>query len=110
MAEYAPRCVAQIKPDAGVLTDGYVAPLGTHAKITSVLCCNVGAGTDTFRLSLALQGAGNSLKQYLYYDHDLALGQTYPHEKEINLAPGDVLRVYSGNGDVSFNIFGLEQR
>lgn len=110
MAEYVPRCLVQIKPSAGVLTDGYVCPAGAHAKITSILCCNVGADTDTFRLSLALSGASDALKQYLYYDHDLALGQTYSHEKEISLSPGDVLRVFSGNGDVSFNIFGTEQR
>ena len=99
-----PKVLAQSIPS--VLTDVYTAPQG-GAVVSTVVVCNQ-SGAAKFRISIAVAGAADDTKQYLYYDVDISANRTFTATIGITLAATDVIRVYSDTGTVSFNIFGVE--
>lgn len=102
------KVLAQSLPSATTLTDVYTVPGATSATISSVVICNQSSTATTFRLSVAVAGAADATKQYIYYDVDLAGNDTFIATIGITLAATDVVRGYSGNGSISFQLFGVE--
>ncbi len=97
--------LAQSAPAATTLTDAYTVPTAKHATI-EVVCCNRGGATSV-RLQHAINGAASANAQYLLYD--LAIGANEAKvTSRFTAAAGDVVRVYSASGNVSFNINGIE--
>lgn len=101
------KTLAQLNPSATTLTDFYTVPAATSATISSITICNQSTAT-TFRVSIAVAGSANNVKQYIYYDTDLAANRTYIATIGITLAATDVVRVYAGSTNLSFNLFGVE--
>lgn len=106
MAE-AQKVLGQSSPAAGVLTDCYTAP--SKAVVSSVFACNRSSIDDTLiRVSVAVAGAADEAKQYIYYDLPVLAADTFASTTGITLGAGDVVRCYSASGNVSFNLFGVE--
>lgn len=103
------KTLAQAYPAASTLTDAYTVPTGTAAVISSFTACNQSTSDTTFRLSVAVAGAADTPSQYLFYDLALPAKDTYRDVLGITLAAGDVVRVYSASGTVSFNLFGAQE-
>jgi hypothetical protein len=103
------KVLAQTNPSATTLTDSYTVPASTATVISSVVICNQAAVAASFRVSVAIAGAGDTAKQYLYYDESLAANDTFIATIGITLAATDVVRVYASNATMSFNLFGLER-
>lgn len=89
-------------------TDLYTVPTSTDTAISSVVICNRGATTTSFRLYVAAAGATTSNKMYLYYDLPLSPNNTFIATVGLTLATTDVLRGYAANGSVSMSAFGVE--
>ena len=106
MAE-AFKVLGQSAPAATTLTDAYTVPAATQTVLSTVVVCNQGAAT-TFRVSIAVAGAADTPKQYLYYDTAIAQNATLTATLGISLATTDVVRVYAGAATLSFNVFGVE--
>lgn len=102
------KVLAQSNPSATTLTDAYTVPAATTATVSSITVCNQAASATTFRVSVAVAGAANATKQYLYYDVSLDAYDTFVATIGITLGAADVIRVYSGNASTSFNIFGVQ--
>lgn len=102
------KILAQVAPAATTLTVAYTVPALTSAVISSVVVCNRGVSATTFRISVAVAGAADATKQYLYYDCPIAANDTFAAALGITLATTDVFRVYAGNGNLSFNLFGVQ--
>jgi hypothetical protein len=102
------KVLAQSKPSAATLTDAYTVPASTSAVVSSVVVCNQSTAGTTFRISIAVAGAADDTKQYLYYDVDMPANETFIATIGISLATTDVIRVYATDATVSFNIFGME--
>jgi hypothetical protein len=102
------KVLAQDRPAITNLTDLYTVPGGRTAVISSVTVCNFGANSN-WRLSISIGGAADDPKQYLYYDMPHSANDTFIATIGITLSAGDVVRVYSGSGDISFNLFGVEE-
>ena len=100
--------LGQATLSATTLTDVYTVPGGTQTTISTVFVCNRGSAT-TFRLAVAIAGAGGANAQYLYYDQAIGANTTFPITCGITLAATDVLRAYAGSANVSVNIFGEEE-
>jgi hypothetical protein len=62
----------------------------------------------TFRISVAIAGAANDNKQYIYYDTPIPANETLMATVGISLGAADVIRVYASSANLSFNIFGIE--
>jgi hypothetical protein len=101
------KSLAQLQPGAAVLTALYTVPVGKSAIISSVTVCNLGAAS-TWRLSIAIGGALDDPKQYLYYEVPHGARDTFVATIGITLSAGDVIRVYSASGTFSFNLSGVE--
>lgn len=102
------KVLGQAIPAAGNLIDIYTVPATTQTTISSVVVCNTSGNQDSFRVSIAIGGATDDLKQYLYYDLFLDANDTFIFTIGISMATTDILRVRSTNGTLSFNVFGVE--
>jgi len=107
MAETS-KILAQSSPAATSLTDVYTCGSSGGAAISSVTICNQSATPTTFRISLAVAGAADTAKQYLYYDIPLPGNDTFIATIGVSLANTDVLRAYVGAATVSINVSGVE--
>lgn len=101
------KVLAQTKPGAASLTDSYTVPAATSTVLSTVMICNQGAATS-FRISIAVAGAADTAKQYLFYDTPIAANTSISVTIGVTLAATDVLRVYNTLATCSFNVFGAE--
>lgn len=102
------KTLAQAALSATTLTDVYTVPASTSAQVYAMIC-NQGADA-TFRVAIALAGAADAAKQYLYYDHYIAANTAFliPQRGILTLSTTDVLRFYASTANLSVNVFGLE--
>jgi len=102
------KVLAQIIPAMGTLTDAYTVPADKAAVISSIIVANEASSSTVFRISIAVAGAADDLKQYIYYDVLLLQNRTFIATVGLTLGAADVIRVQSANGNVAFNISGDE--
>lgn len=102
------KVLGQAALSATTLTDIYTVPALTQAVISSVIICNRSASAAIFRVSLAVAGAADVSKQYIYYDVTLPGNDTFIATVGITLGAADVLRAYTDSGSVSINVVGVE--
>lgn len=107
MADTA-KVLGQVAPLATTLTAVYTVPALTQAVLSTVSVCNRGGTATTYRLSVAVAGAVDDVKQYVVYDAPLAANETKTHTLGLTLGAADVLRAFAGNGNVSVGAFGIE--
>lgn len=77
------------------------------STVSTLSVCNRGTAT-TFRVSMAVAGAADDVKQYLYYDLPIGANDTFLATIGITLGETDVVRCYAASDNVSFNLFGIE--
>ncbi len=107
MAEF-PKVLGQSKPSATTLTTLYTVPASRSVVSSTINVCNQSATPTSFRISVAIAGAGDTAAQYLAYDTPIAGNGWIPVTIGITLATTDVVRVYNTLATCSFNIFGIE--
>lgn len=98
--------LAQSAPAATTLTDAYTVPTARHATVEVAICNR--ASDTVVRLQHAVNGAASATSQYLLYDYPVLANETEISAR-FTMTAGDVLRVYSGSGSVTFNINGIEE-
>lgn len=110
------KVLGQSAPAANTATTLYTVPASKAAVLSSLCACNqnvssgptaVASGTFV-RIWIAQNGAGDDVKQYLFYDYYLGYTETLLLTPGIALAAGDLVRVQAGAANVSFNVFGME--
>lgn len=101
------KLLGQSAPSATTETDLYTVPSATTTAISSLVICNRSTAT-TFRVYVADNGGVTANKMYLYYDTPIAANDTFIATIGITLEATDVLRVYAGSANLSFNAFGAE--
>lgn len=101
------KVLGQAAPSTTTEADLYVVPALTSVAVSSIVVCNRGTATS-FRIYIAVAGAATANKMYLYYDVPIAANDTFIATIGITLGAADVVRVYAGSADLSFNIFGAE--
>jgi hypothetical protein len=97
----------QDAPSATTLEDLYTVPAGKNATV-KVIVTNRASAATSFRIAIAVDGAADSLEQYIVYDKAIAGNDTGATETFV-LGGDDVLRIYAGNGNLSFACTGFEQ-
>ena len=111
MASTAEKVLAQTNPTAANLTDSYTvtAPV-LSTVVTTITVCNRSATATAFRISVAVAGAGDDNKMYLFYDYPIEGNMTVRLDNlRLTLNVTDVIRVYATLATLSFNIFGSER-
>ena len=102
------KVLAQTLPAAAALTDSYTVPANTKTVVSTLKVCNQDSNPTDFRVAIAVAGAADERKQYGYYDTPIDSNDSFSATEGWTLGPGDVIRVRSGNGLVSFQLFGIE--
>jgi len=102
------KILGQSAPNATTETDLYTVPPATSAVVSSIVVCNRGTTSTTFRISVSQAGAATTNKDYLYDDITIGGMDTFVATIGISLATTDKIRVYAGNANLSFNAFGVE--
>lgn len=102
------KILGQSSPSATTETTLYTVPAATSTVCSSVSICNRGGTQSTFRVSISQGGGATANKDYIYYDVTLAGNDTFVATIGVTLATTDVVRVYSGNASLSFQLFGTE--
>ena len=102
------KVLGQAALSATILTDVYTVPAGKQAVISSIFVCNRSNSLTSFRISVAVLGAADDNKQYIYYDVIAPGGDTFATTTGITLNSGDVVRAYSPSSDLTVNLYGVE--
>lgn len=102
------KTLAQLNPAATTLTTLYTVPASTSTTVSTITVCNQAASAGSFRISVAQAGYSDVARQYLYYDTAIPANETFAATIGITLATTDVVRAYSSNASMCFNVFGVE--
>jgi hypothetical protein len=86
----------------------YTVPSSTSAIGSSIIIANRGTSVATFRVSISVNGAATTNKDYIYYDLPIGANDTFIATIGITLATTDVVRVYASNTNLSFSLYGSE--
>jgi len=108
MATETLKVLSQTVPAATTLTDSYTVPGATQAAVSTIVVANRSSSAQTFRISVAVAGAADATKQYLFYDISIAGNDTFAATVGLSLGAADVVRVWASSTDLSFNVFGAE--
>jgi hypothetical protein len=105
------KILGQSSPLATTETDLYTVPSPSSsvcAIISSIMVCNRGTSSATFRISTTFNSIATSDKDYIYYNVPIGPGDTFVATVGMTLGANDVVRIYSSTADLSFNLFGSE--
>lgn len=104
------KVLAQLAPAANSLVSLYTVPVATAAATSSIVICNQNSSASNilFRISIAISGAADDPKQYVYYDIPLMNNDTFIATIGMTLTAGDIIRVRTDTANVSFSLFGVE--
>ena len=85
----------------------YTVPSATSTVCSTLVICNQGAST-VFRVAVRPAGAALEPKHYLIVDNTINQYDSVFLTLGVSLATTDVVSVYAGATNVSFNLFGSE--
>jgi hypothetical protein len=102
------KVLGQANPAATTATTLYTVPASTSTVVSSVAICNQSTATDSFRIAIRPAGASLIAKHYIAYDNAIAANDTVTLTIGITLATTDIVTVYAGTANLSFNLFGSE--
>lgn len=101
-----PKVLGQLNPAANTLTALYTVPAATTATVSSIVMCANNA--NVFSITVAVGGAADNAKQYLYKDVTSSNNDTFIATIGATLSAGDVIRVKSNQSNTAFTAFGIE--
>jgi hypothetical protein len=102
------KVLGQSAPAATTASDLYTVPSATSAVISTLTVCNRGASPSSFRISVRPAGASQTNAMYIVYDGAIAANDMLAFTLGLSLAATDVITVYAGTADLSFNAYGTE--
>ena len=108
MATETRKVLGQADLAAATLTAVYTVPAATQAVVSSIMLCNRAAVPTTVRVSVAVAGAADAVKQYIYYDVKVLGTDTLAATLGITLGAGDIVRCRAVAAGVSASVFGVE--
>jgi hypothetical protein len=102
------KVLGQSAPSATTDTTVYTVPASTEVVISTVVVANRGATDTTFRLAVRPDAATLANQHYLAYDTPIPANGVVALTLGITMDAADLLVVYAGNANLSFNVFGQE--
>jgi glucose-6-phosphate dehydrogenase assembly protein OpcA len=102
------KVLGQSAPSATTATTLYTVPSATEAVASTVFVCNRGSSATTYRIAIRPAGASLANQHYVAFDATVGANDAIAITVGMTLEASDVVTVYAGNGDLSFNLFGSE--
>lgn len=101
------KVLGQSIPAATTNTTLYTCATANGAVCSTLAICNQGTSTNT-RVAIRPAGATLTNSQYIVYDTMVNANDTMFLTIGVAVANTDVITVYAGTANVSFNLFGSE--
>lgn len=101
------KVLGQVHVAAATNTTLYTVPAATSAVCSTLAVCNMGVST-TYRVAVRPAGATLADQHYLVYEAAINQYDTTLLTIGVTLATTDVVTVYAGTADVTFQLFGSE--
>lgn len=101
------KVLGQVAPAATTATTLYTVPAATSAVCSTLVICNRGVSTS-FRVAVRPAGATLADEHYIVYDNYINANDSIFFTMGITLATTDVITVYAGTANCSFNLYGSE--
>ncbi len=102
------KVLGQSDPAATTNTTLYTCPASTQTVISTIVVCNRGAASGTYRIAIRPNGATLADEHYIVFDTTASAVSTTAYTLGITIDASDVITVYSSTSDFSFNAFGSE--
>ena len=102
------KVLGQSNPAATTSTALYTVPAATQAIISTLTVSNQAATSATFRISVSVNGATLSAKEYIAYDTSISGNGIQALTLGLSLGAADVVRIYASTANLSFSAFGTE--
>ena len=102
------KVLGQIVPSATTLTTLYTVPSSTSTVCSTLVICNEGVTTETFRLAIRPAGAAIDPKHYISFDASVSQNNSVFLTLGITLATTDVVSVYTSGAAIAFSLLGSE--
>jgi len=102
------KVLGQSAPSATTATSLYTVPAATEAVASTVFVCNRGSSATTYRIAVRPAGASLANQHYIAYDATVEGKDAIAITVGMTLEASDVVTVFAGNADLSFNLFGSE--
>jgi hypothetical protein len=101
------KVLGQSNPAATTNTSLYTVPASTSTVCSTLTICNQGA-TTTYRVAIRPAGASIVASHYVVYDNVIMSNDSVFLTLGVTLATTDVVTIYAGTANVSFNLYGSE--
>lgn len=101
------KVLGQVQPAATTPTTLYLTPPYTSTVCSTLTVCNLGT-TTTYRIAIRPSGEALAAKHYIIYDATISQYDTVFLTLGVSLSTTDVVTVYAGTSNISFNLFGTE--
>lgn len=102
------KVLGQSAPSATTDTTLYTVPASTEAIVSSIVVCNRGTSSATYRIAVRPGGASIANQHYLVFDVTIGANITDTYTLGITLNAADVITVRASTANCSFNAFGSE--
>ena len=102
------KVLGQSAPGAATSTTLYTCPGATQTVLSCVTVCNRSATPTSFRLSVDVNGAGDTDADYFAYDVPIGANESIAIGHGITMDAADLLRCYATLATVTFSAFGQE--
>lgn len=102
------KVLGQVATAATTETTLYTVPNLTQVVVSSIVVCNRGGISATYRIALRPNGAAISNEHYLAHDVTVAANDSVPLTLGVTCDAADVFTVRASNGNLTFQIFGSE--
>jgi len=103
------KILGQAKPAISTTDNIYTVGAGKQAVVSTVMICNQNlTQASTYSVLVVPSGVVAADKHYVYREKMIDPRDTDTHKLGIGLAEGDMIKVFSSTGNVSFSVFGTE--
>jgi hypothetical protein len=102
------KVLGQSAPSAATSTTLYTCPGGTQTVISAVYVANRSSTPTSFRLSVDVNGAGDSNEDYFAYDVPIGGNQVVVIGQGVCMDAADLLRCYATLATLTFSAYGEE--
>lgn len=99
--------LASAKPAAAQVTAVYTVPASRRATV-NVNCCNTGASASKVRLAVSAEASAPLASQWIEWDVELPASGVL-ERTGIVLAAGQKVFARSDSGEVTVNVWGIEE-
>lgn len=103
------KILGQSKPAINTTDIIYTVTTGKQGVVSTIIICNQNlSAASTYSILVVPKDAEDTDKHYIYKEKYIPQRDTLDHKLGIGLAEGDMIKVFSSTGNVSFSVFGTE--